>query len=129
MLGIMVSATIFAVCFPLAPRLLGFMGASPSILHTGSTYTRIMLSGSGIILMLFLMNAIFRGAGDAAVAMRVLWLANAINICLDPCLILGLGPFPPLGFTRAALSAPIGRSIRILLQLYILWRGRGRILV
>ncbi len=129
MLGIMVSATIFAVCFPLAPRLLGFMGASPSILHTGSTYTRIMLSGSGIILMLFLMNAIFRGAGDAAVAMRVLWLANAINICLDPCLILGLGPFPRLGVTGAAVSTTIGRSIGILFQLYILWRGRSRIVV
>ncbi len=129
MLGIIVSALIFAVCFPLAPRLLGLMGASPNIVHTGSTYTRIMLSGSGIILMLFLMNAIFRGAGDAAVAMRVLWLANAINICLDPCLILGLGPFPRLGVTGAAVSTTIGRSIGILFQLYILWRGRGRIVV
>jgi len=129
MLGVMVSAVIFAVCFPLAPRLLGLMGAGPSIVHTGSTYTRVMLSGSGVILMLFLMNAIFRGAGDAAVAMRVLWLANAINICLDPCLILGLGPFPRLGVTGAAVSTTIGRSIGILFQLYILWRGRGRILV
>ena len=129
MLGIMVSALIFAVCFPLAPRLLGLMGASPSIVHTGSTYTRIMLSGSGIILMLFLMNAIFRGAGDAAVAMRVLWLANLINICLDPCLILGLGPFPRLGVTGAAVSTTIGRGIGILFQLYILWQGRGRIVV
>jgi putative MATE family efflux protein len=128
-LGVAISAAIFAVCFPLAPRLLGLMGAGPSIVQTGSTYTRIMLSGSGIILMLFLMNAIFRGAGDAAVAMRVLWLANAINICLDPCLILGLGPFPRLGVTGAAVSTTIGRSIGILFQLYILWRGQGRIVV
>lgn len=126
-LGIIVSAAIFAFCFPLAPKLLALMGASPSILRVGSTYTRIMLSGSGIILMLFLINAIFRGAGDAAVAMRVLWLANFINLCLDPCLILGLGPFPRLGVTGASVSTSIGRSVGILFQLYILWRGRGRI--
>lgn len=126
-LGVAVSALIFAVCFPLAPRLLALMGASPAILHVGSTYTRIMLSGSGIILMLFLMNAIFRGAGDAAVAMRVLWLANFINLCLDPCLILGLGPFPRLGVTGAAVSTSIGRSIGILYQVYILSQGNGRI--
>jgi putative MATE family efflux protein len=126
-LGVLASALIFAVCFPFAPRLLAFMGASPSILAVGSTYTRIMMSGSGIVLMLFLINAIFRGAGDAAVAMRVLWLANAINLCLDPCFILGLGPFPRLGVTGAAVSTSIGRSVGILFQLYLLWRGRGRI--
>jgi putative MATE family efflux protein len=126
-LGISVSAVIFAFCLPFAPRLLGLMGANASILRVGSTYSRIMMSGSGVILMLFLINAIFRGAGDAAVAMRVLWLANAINICLDPCLILGLGPFPRLGVTGAAVSTTTGRSIGILFQLYILWRGRGRI--
>src|SRR5258708_39227346 len=93
-LGGLVSAVIFGVCFPLAPRLLGLMGAGPSIVHTGSTYTRVMLSGSGVILMLFLMNAIFRGAGHAAVAMRVLWLANAINIWFYSCLSSGLWPVP-----------------------------------
>lgn len=126
-LGITVSVVVFAVCFTFAPRLLAFMGASPGMLHVGSTYSRIMLSGSGIILMLFLINAIFRGAGDAAVAMRVLWLANLINLCLDPCLIRGLGPFPRLGVTGAAVSTSIGRSIGILFQLYLLWRGRSRI--
>jgi putative MATE family efflux protein len=128
-LGIALSAVIFSVCFPLAPKLLAAMGASPAILRVGSTYTRIMLSGSGIILMLFLMNAIFRGVGDAAVAMRVLWLANFINLCLDPCLILGLGPFPRLGVTGAAVSTSIGRSIGILFQIYILWKGTDRIVV
>ncbi|HEY6251143.1 MAG TPA: MATE family efflux transporter [Candidatus Angelobacter sp.] len=126
-LGIGISALIFALCFPFAPRMLALMGATPGILRVGSTYSRIMLSGSGVILMLFLINAIFRGAGDAAVAMRVLWLANFINLCLDPCLILGLGPFPRLGVTGAAVSTTTGRSIGILFQLYILWRGRGRI--
>ena len=128
-LGIAASAVIFAVCFPFAPKFLAMMGASPGILRIGSTYTRIMLSSSGIILMLFLINAIFRGVGDAAIAMRVLWLANFINLCLDPCFILGLGPFPRLGVTGAAVSTTIGRSIGILFQLYILWKGRERIQV
>lgn len=126
-LGLAAALLIFVICFPLAPKFLTFMGASPSILRTGSTYTRIMLSGSGIIVMLFLMNAIFRGAGDAAVAMRVLWLANFINICLDPCLILGLGPFPRLGVTGAAVSTTIGRSIGILYQFYIFSKRSKRI--
>jgi putative MATE family efflux protein len=125
-LGLTCALVIFCVCFPLAPRLLALMGASPGILQTGTTYSRIMMSGSGIILMLFLINAIFRGAGDAAVAMRVLWVANLINIVLDPCLIMGLGPFPKLGVTGAAVSTSIGRSVGILYQIYLLRRGTGR---
>ena len=128
-LGASVSVLIFAVAFPTAPRLLALMGASPAILHVGSTYARIMLSGSGVILMLFLMNATFRGAGDAAVAMRVLWLANFINLCLDPCLILGLGPFPKLGVTGASVSTIIGRSIGIVYQIYLLSKGTNRITI
>ena len=127
MLGVACMVVIFSICFPFAPRFLALMGASQGILQVGSTYTRIMLSGSGIILMLFLINAIFRGVGDAAVAMRVLWLANFINLCLDPCFIMGLGPFPKLGVTGAAVSTSIGRSVGILFQLYLLWKGTGRL--
>ena len=126
LLGVTCALVIFCVCLPLAPKLLGLMGASPNILRVGSSYSRIMTSGSGIILMLFLINAIFRGAGDAAVAMRVLWVANLINIVLDPCLIMGLGPFPKLGVTGAAVSTTIGRSVGILYQIYLLRRGTGR---
>jgi putative MATE family efflux protein len=125
-MGVTFAAVIFAVCLPLAPRLLALMGAGPNIVQIGTTYNRIMTSCSGVILMLFLINAVFRATGDASVAMRVLWLANIINIILDPCLIMGLGPFPKLGVTGAAVSTTIGRSVGILYQLYLLRRGTGR---
>src|SRR5216110_578122 len=126
-LGLVISVAIGVPCLIYAPQLLRLMGATPEIVAIGSGYTRICLGGSCAVLLLFLNNAIFRGAGDAAIAMRLLWVSNIINLALDPCLIFGWGPFPRLGVTGAALATFTGRSIGVLYQFYRLMRGTERI--
>jgi len=126
-LGLVITFIVGLPCVFLAPKLLEWMGASPGVVAVGSGYARIAVGGAGAIMLLFLNNAIFRGAGDAAIAMRLLWVSNIINLALDPCLIFGLGPFPKLGVTGAALATFTGRSIGVLYQFYRLMHGSERI--
>ena len=126
-LGLIASLVMGVPFLLLAPQLLGAMGATNGIITTGVNYTRIALGGSGVVLLLFLNNAILRGAGDAAIAMRLLWVSNILNLILDPCLIFGIGPFPKLGVAGAALATFSGRGIGVLYQFYRLGKGTERI--
>ena len=121
--GVVFGILMGIVGYLFAPRLLEFMHATPAVVQTGTGYARIILGGNLAILMIFLINGIFRGSGDAAIAMRTLWMANLINMALDPCFIYGWGPFPRLGVTGAAVATTTGRSLGVLYQLYVLGGG------
>jgi len=125
--GIIVSILIAVPGAVFAKDLLHLMGASSLIVNQYSSYTTIMFGGNMVIMLLFINNAIFRGAGDAAIAMRMLWIANGLNLVLDPLLIFGLGPIHGMGIAGAAVATNIGRGFAVLSQLYILWSGNSRI--
>ncbi|MCP5119188.1 MAG: MATE family efflux transporter [bacterium] len=127
LLGV-IGALLFAVPGMLFAReLLHLMGAEADVVASGWIYTTVIFSSTFAVMLLFLINAIFRGAGDAVMAMRTLFLANGLNIILDPCLIFGWGPFPELGLKGAAVATLIGRSIGVAFQLSILFGGGRRV--
>ncbi len=125
--GLVVSLPLSVVGILYADSLLTLMGAEPAIVEQYSSYTRIMFGTNLVIVWLFIINSVIRSSGDAAISMRVLTLANVLNIILCPCLIFGWGPFPAMGIAGAATATTIGRGIGVLYQFYILFSGKHRV--
>lgn len=127
--GIAASFIISIPGFLFSKEILELMGASYEMIKDGYQYTLIMMSGNVVIMLLFIINAIFRSSGDAAISMRILLIANLINLVLDPLLIFGIGPFPELGIMGAAIATNIGRGIAVIYQLYLLFFKEQRVVV
>ncbi|MEN8119996.1 MAG: MATE family efflux transporter [Bacteroidota bacterium] len=127
--GIAASFIISIPGFLFSKQILELMGASQEMAQNGHQYTLIMMSGNVVIMLLFIINAIFRSSGDAAISMRVLLIANLINLVLDPLLIFGIGPFPELGIMGAAIATNTGRGIAVIYQLYLLFFKEQRVVV
>ncbi len=126
-IGICLAILIAVAGIAFGDRILGLMAESASVVEAGHVYTRIILGSAPVVMLLFLINAVFRGAGDASVAMRALWIGNFINIILDPLLIFGWGPVPAFGLEGAAIANTIGRSAGVTYQLVQLFTGDGRL--
>jgi putative MATE family efflux protein len=126
-IALIVSVPISLIGIFLTPTLFRLMGASEMVISTGARYGQVILGANVIIMLLFLLNAVFRGSGDAAIAMRVLWIANIINIILVPLFVFGIGPFPELGVMGSAVATSIGRGTGVLIQLYFLMSGKARV--
>ena len=125
LIGILAALVLSTAGLIFAPDILRLMKAQPQVVKEGAIFTRIMLGGSMVIVLIFLINGVFRGAGDAAIAMRSLWLASIINIILCPTLINGYGPFPELGLKGAAIATVIGRGTGVIYQCYHLFHSKG----
>jgi putative MATE family efflux protein len=128
-LAVALAAAFGAAGAATASPLLRLMGADADVVATGAAYTAVMLGGSVTIFLLFVINAVFRSVGDAAVAMRALWLANIVNIVLVPCFIFGLGPCPRMGVVGAAVATTVGRALGVAYQLGVLARKRGHLAI